>query len=98
MCFNCSPSTKLATDAVTRLLAHSRRPWATSNLPSGTQPIIMAANDARKPTTMAWHCTQHIKSTAYAYHIEFILTLGAMKMSSHMTTYDSIHAIKVYNL
>ena len=49
-----SPNTKLATAAVKRLLAHSKRAWFRGNSPLGIQPITMANMDARKPTTVAW--------------------------------------------
>lgn len=69
------PKTKLATAAVSMLLAHKSRPWWTLNFPSGIQPIIMATTDAKNPTTIAWHCKLQItgkfiftkSSTAYIW-------------------------------
>jgi len=43
-------------EAVNTALALMRRPWKISNFPSGIQPIITAAMEARKPTMIAWHC------------------------------------------
>lgn len=49
------PRTKLATAAVSTLLAHSKSPWWMLNFPSGIHPIIMATTEAKNPTTIAWH-------------------------------------------
>jgi len=49
------PSKKLATEAVTKALAHNKSPWWISKWASGIQPRATAAKDASKPTTIAWH-------------------------------------------
>jgi hypothetical protein len=69
------PNTKLAREAVTRLLAHNSSPWSISNLPSGIQPIIMAAIDAKNPTTIAWHYVKiNYLSRVVQKKIEFFRT------------------------
>jgi len=50
----------------------------------------MAANDARKPTTMAWHCTQHTKSTAYAYSYT---SCNENELTHDNSQLNSIHAM-----
>ena len=50
------PRMRLASVAVTRLLAHRRVAWWTSKCPSSTQPIPTAAMAAKAPTTVAWTC------------------------------------------
>lgn len=47
-------------EAVSTALALINMPWYTSNFPSGIQPIITAAAEAKKPTTIAWHCKNNI--------------------------------------
>ena len=47
------PKIKLATVAVTRLLAHNKVAWFMSKWPSTTQPIVTAAEAASVATTMA---------------------------------------------
>lgn len=54
-CLSCLPSTKLAREAVTRLLAHSRKAWSSSNLLVLIPPITTATTEPRNPTTIAWH-------------------------------------------
>lgn len=51
---NLSPSSKEAMNAVATLLAQSRTAWPMLKLPSGIQPKMTAAMEARKPTTVAW--------------------------------------------
>ncbi len=48
-----SPSSKEAMNAVATLLAQSRMAWPILKLPSGIQPKMTAAMEARKPTTVA---------------------------------------------
>lgn len=48
------PSSKEAINAVATLLAQSRTAWPILKLPSGIQPKMTAAMEARKPTTVAW--------------------------------------------
>lgn len=47
------PSTREAMKAVATLLAQRRMAWPTLKCPSGIQPNITAAIEARKPTTVA---------------------------------------------
>lgn len=53
-----SPSSKEAMNAVATLLAQSRTAWPILKLPSGIQPKMTAAMEARKPTTVAWTWNQ----------------------------------------
>lgn len=48
-----SPRTKLAIEAVTRLLAHSRNAWSKLKVWVLLASIMSAATEPRKPTTMA---------------------------------------------
>lgn len=48
-----SPSRREAMNAVATLLAQSRMACPILKLPSGIQPKMTAAMDARKPTTVA---------------------------------------------
>lgn len=48
------PSSKEAMNAVATLLAQSRTAWPILKLPSGIQPKMTAAMEAKKPTTVAW--------------------------------------------
>jgi hypothetical protein len=54
-CLSCLPRTKLAREAVTRLLAHSRKAWSSSNSLVLMKPITIATTEPSSPTTIAWH-------------------------------------------
>lgn len=63
-----------ASEAVTRAAAHSRRAWRRSKWPSGIQPMTTAATDAKKPTTMAWHCMGNtLVTTDYMVRCAFFM-------------------------
>lgn len=97
------PRTKLATAAVSTLLAHSKSPWWMLNFPSGIHPIIMATTEAKNPTTIAWHWkwnTIHVYQHFYEsmWFLNILYCFLVLKVKLYNYQYNIVISSKTYSL
>lgn len=76
-----SPSSREAMKAVATLLAQSRTAWPILNWPSGIQPKMTAAMEARKPTTVAWTCGMNSITFTHQTFLSLKIPLQTQKVN-----------------
>lgn len=96
------PRMREAMKAVATLEAHSSTAWPSLMCPSGIQPKITAAMEARNPTTVAWTYTNTHALKCFIFQCSQRVLIGHreppnISACTHLMVFLNTHYTKKYN-